>query len=511
MYKKRFAKWGFQKNFKRSAAAAPTLTTEHECREEASRKPDRPREPGFVPAFPGLDHHDGEMLTFLNSVQICGVAFFESVQFRDESQVSSQQRSPTDQPWPDKTQDMNFTFKLATDLLDRGYGKLAGRTARKAFLLVEDLLTLEGPVLVWNLLEIMHHMVMLRQMQLFQILLAHLLALVDGRIPKSHPIPTMLRGLRELVRSLTSVIPTPWSAVPTKKSSSPPSSSLLYRSTNDDGTMITARPWLQYRALSSLLERAWTLNAEIIFNHFHPSLLPIYCRIHLSACSIALPTAIISTANQWIGHIEAQQISATVEDFHTESLFEITTFEKDRMLKRLLTPRMDASPPRDYEMLHASSIAALWKHGDYLLTEGTGSTADTTILLRILAGLVTDKILELWPTVVKQPFTASNGTTNVSRVEAGKLACAIRTLMDLSPEHGGDGLGTPLNTVERIRSVVALREYAHTETDPQVVREMWLLEDALVAAGEYGEAQKVGQDAFCRLEKYIQDIPVNPT
>jgi len=81
--------------------------------------------------------------------------------------------------------------------------------------------------------------------------------------------------------------------------------------------------------------------------------------------------------------------------------------------------------------------------------------------------------------------------------------------MDLKPEHGSGGPGASSDTVERIRSIVALSEHAYAETDPQVVREMWLLEDALVAAGEYGEAQEVGQNALCRLEKYIQDIPVD--
>ena len=81
--------------------------------------------------------------------------------------------------------------------------------------------------------------------------------------------------------------------------------------------------------------------------------------------------------------------------------------------------------------------------------------------------------------------------------------------MDLELEYGTDGLGPPSDTVERIRSIVALREYAHAETDPQVVREMWLLQDALVAAGEYVEAQEVGRTVFLRLEKYIQDIPVD--
>ncbi|KAK5460831.1 hypothetical protein LTS15_002894 [Exophiala xenobiotica] len=516
MYKKRFAKWGFQKNSRRSAVIVPTLTTKDECRKEASRKSGRPRELGLVlTAIPGLGQHDGLMLMFLTSVRVCSVAFFESVQSRGGFLVSPQQRPLTDEQLPERTEKINFTFKLATDLLDRGHGRLAGRMVRKAFLLVEDMLTLEGPVLMWNLLEIMHHMVMLRHTQLFQMLLAHLLALIEGRIPNSHPVPIMLHGLRGLVTSLTRAVSIPRRSLPTSSSSTTTTSSSKYASIDGRGTAITTGPWLLSRALSSLLERAWILNAEILFKHLNPRLLPLYCRLHLNACSIAPPATIISTANQWFSQIGAQQISrAGTEGLHTstEDVSGITSVEEDRTLQGLLAPRLDASPPQDYETLRASSAAALWKHGNSVLAKGPGFHGDTTILMRILAGLLTDAILE-------EPRTpnTSSVTTKVSRVQAGKVACAIRTLMDLSPEHSGDGdgdgdgdgPGSLSDAVERIRSVVALREYAHAETDPQVVREMWLLEDALVAAGEYGEAEEVGQDAFCRLEKYIQDIPVD--
>jgi hypothetical protein len=504
MYKKRFAKWGFQKNSRRSAAAVPTLTTKDECRSVVSRKPSPPGELGSVPAFPGLGHHDGLILMFLTSVRICSVAFFESVQSRDGFLASLQQRPPTDQPWPEKRKEISFTFKLVIDLLDRGHGNLAGRTARKAFLLVEDMLTLEGPALVWNLLEMMHHMVTLHHAQLFQILLAHLIALVDGRKPKTHPLPAMLRGLRGLVASLTSVVSTPGSSSPTSSSSS------RSPSTSGDRTTTTAGPWPLSRALSSLLERAWILNAEILFDHFDPRLFQLYFCIPWDSCSISPPVAIFGAADQWFSHIETQQTSTAAAEAHrAEGLFEIIPVEEDRMLQRLLAPRMDASPPRDYEMLRASSIVALREHGDSILSKGVGFTGNTSTSLRILAGLVKAQILEGWPAVVARPGTASSVTTRVPRVHAENVACAIRTLMDLNSEHGGDVLGAPSDAVERIRSIVALREYARGETDPQVVREMWLLKDALVAAGEYGEAQEVGQTAFRRLEKYIQDIPVD--
>ncbi|KAK5738749.1 hypothetical protein LTS12_025492 [Elasticomyces elasticus] len=70
--------------------------------------------------------------------------------------------------------------------------------------------------------------------------------------------------------------------------------------------------------------------------------------------------------------------------------------------------------------------------------------------------------------------------------------------MDLNAEY--DRFGAALDTVGRMRSVVALREDANAETDPRLIREMWLLADALVAAGEHRKAFDVRQTVYRRLE-----------
>ncbi|KAF2790138.1 hypothetical protein K505DRAFT_377733 [Melanomma pulvis-pyrius CBS 109.77] len=456
MYKKRFAKWGFQKNSKRSATTPQPLKTNDKYKTVASRKASPPRELGSMQAFPGLCHQDGLTLLFLTSVRTSSVAFFESVQCRDAFLASRQQLS-TGQLRPSNTQEICSAFKLVTDLLDRGRGDLAGRMARKAFVLLEEMLMLEGPALVWNLLEMMHYMVKLRHAQLFHILLRHLIALAGSQMAETHPLPTMLRGLRGLVKTMTSV-----------------------------------DPGLHSSALPSLLERAWTLNAEILFNHFHPRLYQLYLRILWDSCSIGPPAAIS------FSHMEAQQmLSAATVAYQGEGFLASTPVEEDKMIQRLLTPRVDTSPPQDYKMLRASSIAALREHGDSILNRGPSFNGDTTILLGMLAGLATSKVLEGSPAVVE------------SRLDAKKGICAIKALVDLKSEHGGHKLGAYLDAVERIRAIVALRGYAEGETDPQVVREMWLLQDALVAAGENGEAQEVEQDAYRRIEKYIQDIPID--
>ena len=117
-------------------------------------------------------------------------------------------------------------------------------------------------------------------------------------------------------------------------------------------------------------------------------------------------------------------------------------------------------------------------------------------------------------------------TLGVPRIHGVTAACVLRVLMDpdlpldsfsglvaaASCVNGADsarGVVVPyMSPVDRLRMAVALREYAKGEADPQVVREMWLLEDALVAAGEECEARRVRREALDRLERYVEDIPV---
>ncbi|KAJ4367187.1 hypothetical protein N0V83_007717 [Neocucurbitaria cava] len=408
-----------------------------------------------MPSFPSISHRDGLTLMFFTSVQTWSVAFFESIQRSNDLSVAEQQRlSKSDEH---SAKEPGFAFKLVIDLLDRGRGLLAGRVARKAFLLIEDMLSLEGPGLVWNLLEIMHYMVSRRHMQLFDMLLAHMIALADGRVGKAHPLPSILRGLQNFIGTRTS------------------SDTLLI---SDD--------------VSSLIQRAWILNAEILFKNFDTRLFQFYCRILWDSCSIGPPAAVVYE------QLELQQVSsAATISRHVRLAIMSTSSGEDRMLQRLLTPRTDAFPLQDYKMLRTSSIAALRELGDSLLSTGLNTVRDTSMLLPMLAGLATAKILEGTedPSVYKTRILASN------------VACAMRSLIDFDMKHNGKSAVANLGTVEQIRAIVALREYAECETHPQVVQELWQLQDALVAAGNLEAAQEVGQDAYRRVENYIQDIP----
>lgn len=161
-------------------------------------------------------------------------------------------------------------------------------------MMVESILTMEGPVLVWNLLEMMHHMLVMHHAQLFKMLLAYLIALVGGRFPRTHPLSVMLFALRDLVASLSSAGATPESDSANSSASASPTSS-----PTNDRSLVSAESTQLSRTLTSLIERGWILNAEILFNHFDLRFFHLYCRVHCASCSIPPPTAIFQGIDQW--------------------------------------------------------------------------------------------------------------------------------------------------------------------------------------------------------------------
>lgn len=350
MYKKRFIKWGIQKNSRPSAISTPTSVTT-----VVSRKSSSPKDLGSVPISPELGKDDGLIFLCLNSVQAWSTSFYESVKSNDGAPA------PVRHFPPELTQEMNFTFKLVIDVLNRGHGNLAGRLARKAFLLMEEMLMLDGPALVWNMLEIMHYMVMSSHLQLLQLLLAHLMALVDGRMPKTHPLLAMLRALQVLVPSLQASM---CGYSNTLLDSSP--STLSF--SRDEATAASGSSGFS-GAFLFLTVQAWTLNAEILFDHFDDRLFQLYSRIHWDSCSIEPPPAIIDAAKQWLGHITSQNITTASSD-QTERFHQITPFEEDMMLQHLLAPPMNTSPPRNYETLRVSSIGVLRDHAESIVRRG---------------------------------------------------------------------------------------------------------------------------------------------
>ena len=506
MYKKRLARWGLKKNSRCSEKGVSILATKKDTRSRPSRKKcNAIEELGSIPVALQPGHDDSLMLTFLSSVRRWNLAFFESVYPYNGDLRTHRQGAQAEQLCSEKAKDTSFTLKLVGDLLDRGHGTLAGKMVRKAFLLVEDILSLEGPVLVWNLLDIMHHMVTLRHGQLFHILLAHLIGLVNGRMSKAHPLSVMLHKLRRLVASLTTAALTPGGSALRSSSLSTP-----FASTDGNSTTTFFQPSLFFNIILSLLERAWTLNAEIVFNHFDSYFFPLYFQLHWESCSIVLPPAFIGTTKQWLEHMQTQLMYNVITDARcAEGVVGSLHVEEDRMLQSLHAPRMDSSPSLDYEMLQANSVAALLELGYPVLSHGIVSNSDTATTLRSLPALIKARILKQSAAVFESSRTSGGNDTSVSRAQAGDLACVTRALMELNAQNDGKRIEALPGAVDRIQSLIALRQYASSDIDPQVIREMWLLEDALAVAGEHGKAQEVNQSVICRLEKYTLEVALD--
>ena len=491
MYKKRLAKWGLQKNSKRSVASGRSASTKDQCRSITNSHAGTPATTITIPTPPESSYRDVQMLMLLTSVRTWSVAFFETAM-----DIENPIHLSTWQLLHSNNKSINFTFKLVADLLDRGQGKLAGRMARKAFMMLEDMLTLDPPAFVWNLFEMMYYMVTLRHAQLFRMLLVHVTALVDTKMPEKHPLSTMLRGLSGLVGNLASET--------SNSAASSPSSS-----TSSDGTTTEFDPWRLSQALAPLLERTWNLNAEILFEHFDPRLFHIYCRMLWDSCSIGPPTTVVNDADHWLNRIHDDGVLALATSKYL--LMEISEHfgDEERVLAQpLTTSRKNFSPPEDYDMLRAGSITALRQCGDAIIQKKFFLYHDTTMLLSMLAGLAIANVLERLPMIYEE-----NGIVvedeKMLRLHASNFACVLKTLVDLDGELVGEEVWGTLGAVERFRAVVTLRQYAEGDTDPQVMRELWQFRDVLLAAGRLQEAIEIEQDAFGRMERYIRDIPVH--
>ncbi|KAK4215444.1 hypothetical protein QBC37DRAFT_372075 [Rhypophila decipiens] len=562
MYKKRFAKWGFQKNKKRWATADPALSVLNLACGDTDVK-----------------------FMFLSSVRIWSDAFYE------EPHRHLLPVAPTIE-----ANEINFAFKMIIELLDRGYGELAGRVARKAFLLIEDLLTIDGPALIWNLLDLMHNMVVshlsagtdaaMQQQQhttrLFQMLLVHLDGLVGSRfkVPETHPLSTILRLLKRLAAE--------------------------GKTTQKDGGE-THYPINPHTA--TLLEQAWGLNAKLIFDNFDPSLLHVYWYLGWDSCSINLPPHVVNVILERLGQLgldhgefssrlavsgeQEKRIVTPAVRRYLQSEAKWDAEDPPHMRHFLpLVPACHTHGPRNLvSQLTSSILNGLREYGKQVplgisgaideqgkpirVCELLRSTTDQTALLGTLAGLLATKVLaeveigqqppagDTWdcpldhlPGSAASPSRTDNAaTTNENaaqperktspidrervqlKIQAMTTAWAIRISMtrddnnhgyksktrayrlakdnttSTEPDKPDDGPPSPqrLGNAERIkhlRKLIALQEEARGKVNLHVVREVWALEDELKALGETAQAKETNREWRRRLEAYLGDIPV---
>jgi hypothetical protein len=452
MYKKRFAKWGLYKSTRRALAVST-----------ASPLGDRIMQ-SSIPPTPDLARLDMVNLIFLTSTRTWSSAFFEAVgQSHNTSTGASTQLSLL-LPYTGHTElydaeQTSFSFKLISDLLRRDEGLLAGRLARKAFLQVEEILMLEGPLFIWNLLEILHGIVHFNQAQLFEMLLIHLLRLARSHYSDKHSIVQMLHSLWGLCKAYP------------------------------NGTM---------QQLLPVLEQGWLLNAEIVLGNLDERFLLLYYRLMWDSVLIKLARDKLRDTDAWFS-LMIRKVPVEAMEEGAEHIYPAAE----------VTPDSSCAPPPDYEIIKTESIDALRERTRWDFSEPSSR-------FRVLSALIKSRILD--DKEQKQDKLNSHGTnelgngsqnasvqvqTKVPRLHARILAYVIKVLMEIDIDNGVNNVVT----IERLNTTIALREYGQGAAGPQVICEMWQLQQLFVKEDRFREAAQIGQEAQGRLEQYLQDIP----
>ena len=409
---------------------------------------------------------DRQCLLLLSSVRTWSRAFFESLDLPMSQQPILFTRHMA-------SQEMVSSLKLVLSLLRRGHGHAAGRVARKAFLLTEEFMAHEGPVLTWNLLEMTHHLLTLRQTQLLTLLLRHVAALAAGRMPPTHPVHDMLRALQSLGLATTNDA----------------SDVALPSSTGSDS-----------QESLHVLEQAWALNAEAILDRFDPLLINMYCNMTCISCSIKPSPVLFGAAQKWLAKIETPTLRFEEAASSTPGRLPFTGNLMDGEADTtMLAPDTPPSPP-DYDALITTSVATLRSHAETIFSQVADFRGDKATLLPMLAWLISTRILES-PHVVQETTETDDQTT----MYANSLACAI----DILVNYGIEQRSTSSDNLRRIRALVALRGYAIGVTNAQTIQDMWLLRDTLFASGQRADAEDVERDLHRQIDMYVSEIPAN--
>lgn len=418
----------------------------------------------LIPLTPKSARLDVVNVILLTSIRTWSYSFFEAVGQShntpaDESTQLSLLLPYTEHTEPYDAEQTSFSFKLIAELLGRDQGLLAGRLARKAFLQVEEILMLEGPVFIWNLLEILHSIVQSKQVQLFEMILIHLLRLARSHYSDQHSIVRMLHSL--------------WS---------------LYR-TYPDGAM---------QRLLEVLEQGWLLNAEIVLSNLNERFLLLYYRLIWDSVLIKLARSKLRDTDSWFSRVISKVPVGAMEDgaAHIYASVEAT---------------LDTSGglPADYDIIRTESIDAIHERSrwDYL---------EPSSRFRVQSALIKSRILDDREGIQNKLSSGvtdeiDNGRRNarvdvpgkVPRLHARILAYVMKVLMEIDIDNEvNNGV-----VIERLNNTIALREYGQGVADPQVICEMWQLQQLLVQEDRLQEAAQIGQDAQGRLDHYLRDIP----
>ncbi|KAK4157360.1 hypothetical protein C8A00DRAFT_11736 [Chaetomidium leptoderma] len=445
MYKKRFAKWGFHKNANRSrpGKTATELTS--------------------PPRTPAITTVDACTMTLFAGINLWTSTFFQSADFKQCLASNGVWRQgpiypptsgrPALQYDPERA---SYAFRLVARLLRDGQGVLAGRLARKAFVQVEDMMLIEGPSFIWNLLDIMHAILVMGQGKLFHMLLVHLVGLASTHhVCKNHPAALILGSLMQLARH--------WSAE------------------TGAGSL----------ALREIVERGWLLNAGIVLDNFDARLLLLYYRLMWDSTPSALPEGKLRAVDLWFPLLDDKVpvVAAALQDANPCM---------DSAVEPAGQAESDTyNEPPEYERIRDSTAAALRAR---YIADGVSPN----MKVRIIQGLIKSRIAEGkdGTTIGKTKVRASS---HALRLFARILAFSTKVLVEVDVETGGD-----IDVaIEQLRGVVALREYGQDARNPIVIHDLGSLEALLLKKGFEEEANDLRQEALRRLESYVEDIPVH--
>jgi hypothetical protein len=417
------------------------------------------------------------MLEFLVSVKSWTMSYYDSPKAK-----AALTRHPTEhlpllfRKKSSHRQTVGCTMRLLIDLLRRGHGVLAGRMARKAFLQLEELFVLEPPALLWNMTELFHYVLVTNQATLFYLMLSHLRALAKDRMPSTHPVAVLLRALQQVMVDLKN-------------------EHLGGECCPPDLTKSAAVKTV-IDALSPLIARGWSINADILFDRYDTRLFEIYTNIHWYACSIEPPAALVRAATEWFEDGNVLTMDYT-------SPFAIKPGIAD---VECTAVGLDSFPTLAQRQLYTRSINVLRKRGQDLVRR---QERDSPLLLPILAGLTCAKVGDM----VSSGYSTledADGIMTSRQLQAGVTACIIRTLLDVMADSPDDpDAPTGADLLEHLRYVIELREYHYEESNPQTILEMLLLRDELLSQRLYDQADEVENRAFEMLEEFVDEIPVD--
>ncbi|KAM0430679.1 hypothetical protein ACHAQK_010630 [Fusarium lateritium] len=155
-------------------------------------------------------------------------------------------------------------------------------------------------------------------------------------------------------------------------------------------------------------------------------------------------------------------------------------------------------PPKDYKFIKDTSLSAIQHRHTMGFSEPNMATA-------VRLGLLKSRILEEIKDYSDSGKQMSRHQYHVDRFQARVTAYLMKLLVDIDLELG---IGIDIAT-DRMRGVIAMREFGYSTAAPQVIHDMWRLERLLRQGGHDSEADMIRKEAYERLEKYVDEVPLD--